>query len=113
MGEGGNNATWSSSITANGSTLSVASMVVTTGALTVNNAPTATQINGYNAQGSSSSDRVIATSPTGVTGNAIQLRLVNNTGAALSGVKVGYDIRRYTVATTANELPGYQLFLQH
>ena len=110
MGEGGNNATWSSSITANGSTLSVASMVATTGALTVNNAPTATQINGYNAQGSSSSDRVIATSPTGVTGNAIQLRLVNNTGATLTGIQVGYDIRRYTAASTANELPGYQLF---
>ena len=107
----GTNATWSTSIPASG-TNSVASMAVSTAGttLTVNNAPTATNNNGYNAQGASSSDRVLATSPTSYAGAIIQLRLTNNTGSPLNSINVGYDIRRYTVATTANELPGYWLF---
>lgn len=102
--------TWSTSIPGNG-TNSVASMVVTTGDLTVNDNPTATRNNGYNATGpGGTSDRLIATSPTGFTGAAIQLSLNNVTGGALSSVQLSYDIHRFTTVSAVNELPGYWLF---
>jgi hypothetical protein len=106
------NSTWTDSIPiiANGATGSVASMVAAAGALTVNNAPTANQNNGYNAQGSSSTDRVIATAPTSVSGMAIQWQLSNTGASIITALRIGYDIRRYTAPASANELPGYQLF---
>jgi hypothetical protein len=112
-GDGGDHTTWSTSIPGTGS-LSVASMIATTSALTVKTAPTATNINGYNAAVSSgtAADRVLATSPTGVTGAAIQLTLANNTGASFSSLTVGYDTVRFTSvsASKVEELPGYWLF---
>ncbi len=106
------NSTWTDSIpiAANGATGSVASMVAAAGALTVNNAPTANQNNGYNAQGSTSTDREIATAPTSVSGMAIQWQLSNTGASIITALRIGYDIRRYTAPATANELPGYQLF---
>jgi len=106
------NSTWTDSIpiAANGATGSVASMVAAAGALTVNNAPTANQNNGYNAQGSTSTDRVIATAPTSVSGMAIQWQLSNTGASIITALRIGYDIRRYTAPASANELPGYQLF---
>jgi PEP-CTERM motif len=108
---GTSNLTWQTSIPANG-TNSVASMIATAGALTATSAPTATNNNGYNAAFSTSltSDRVLATSPTTVSGAAIELSLTNGVGADLSSIVVSYDTRRFTSVTTANELPGYQLF---
>src|SRR5262249_29222143 len=65
----------------------------------------------YNlALSTSTTDRCLGSSPTGVAGEIFQLRLVNNTGGSLSGVKINYDIRRFTSVSTANELPGYWLF---
>jgi hypothetical protein len=105
---GTSNSTWTSSIPAAG----VAAMVTTAGALTATNAPTATNNNGYNAAATAGTpgDRVLATSPTTVSGSALQLTLSNDTGALLSGLNISYDTVRFTTATTANELPGYWLF---
>ncbi len=104
----GSNTTWTNSVPI--SSAGVATMVATTGSLTASSTPATTNSNGFNAQGASSADRVLATSPTGVAGVAIQLQLTNSTGTPLSTLKIGYDIRRFTAAGTANELPGYWLF---
>lgn len=111
---GTTNSTWNSSIDPAG----VAAMLPAASALTAVFTPSGTNINGFNAALSTSAtaDRVLATSPTTVSGAALQLTLTNNTGVALGGLGLGYDTVRYTVATntsgvaTANELPGYQLF---
>jgi hypothetical protein len=105
------NTTWTDAIAINGTgTNSVAVMLATTGVLTLNDAPSANNVNGYNAMGATTTDRVLATAPTGVNGVAIQLQLTNNSPAAIGTVQLGYDIRRYTAVATANELPGYWLF---
>jgi hypothetical protein len=67
---------------------------------------------GYNAASSATAtDRALGTSPTGTNGTALELVLTNNTGAALDGVNVGYDIRRLQVGSGGpDELPGYWLF---
>jgi MYXO-CTERM domain-containing protein len=108
---GTSNSTWTSAITANGSN-SVASMVATTGALTATSAPTTTANNGFNAarQPGATADRVLATSPTTVSGGALQLALVNTTGHAFDQLLLGYDTVRFTAVSSANELPGYQMF---
>ena len=114
VGEGGSNSTWTNTtgITANGTTLSVASMVATSSNLTASAAPTATNNNGYNAANpNNASDRILATSPTSIDGAAINLSLTNTTGAALSTLSLGYDIQRFTAVATTNELPGYQIFV--
>lgn len=114
VGEGGSNSTWTNTtgITANGTTLSVASMVATSGNLTASAAPTATNNNGYNAANpNNANDRILATSPTSIDGGAINLSLTNTTGAALSTLSLGYDVQRFTSVATANELPGYQVFV--
>jgi hypothetical protein len=104
---GTSNATWTSTIPASG----VAALVATSGALTASSNPTATN-NGYNAAFSTSltTDRLLAASPTTVSGAAIELRLSNDSGASLSDLLVSYETRRFTAASTANELPGYWLF---
>ena len=105
---GTSNSTWTSSIPGTG----VAALVLVTAPLTASSAPTATNVNGYNAAASAGTpvDRVLATSPTSVSGSALQLSLSNNTGAALPGLAIGFDTVRFTAVTTANELPGYWLF---
>lgn len=107
-GSGTTNATWTTTVTGSG----VAAMVAAATPLTAATAPSTSSgsNNGYNAQGTSSSDRVLATSPTSVAGSALQLSLTNNAGAAFSSITIGYDTRRYTAVATANELPGYWLF---
>ena len=94
---GTSNSTWSSSIAANG-TNSVASMVATSGALTATAAPSGTNNNGFNAalSASNTADRVLATSPTSIAGDALQLTLLNNTGSSFSSLLVGYDTVRFT-----------------
>ncbi len=65
---------------------------------------------GYNyALPAATGDRAIGTSPTGGRGVVWQLALTNSTGAAISAIRVRYDIRRFT-APAANQLPGYWLF---
>jgi hypothetical protein len=104
------NSTWVSSIPANGAN-SVASMVNAAGALTASSAPTATNNNGYNAAApGNTANRMLATSPTSVSGMALQLSLNNNSAGYITRLKVGYDIQRFTAPATANELPGYWLF---
>jgi hypothetical protein len=117
-GESGtSHSTWTSSILANGSSGSVASMVLNTTGLSASNAPSSTNNNGFNAEAvtatgalAGTSDRVIATSPTGIDGSAWQLTLTNNTGAALSSLNVSYDIDRLNSPSQTEELPGYELF---
>jgi hypothetical protein len=80
--------------------------------LTAVTTPAATNNNGFNAALSTAaiSDRVLATSPTTVSGAALQLRLNNATGGALGGLSISFDTVRYNATSTANELPGYWLF---
>jgi hypothetical protein len=105
---GTSNTTWTSTIPGSG----VGSLIATSGSLAVATTPTTTNNNGYNAAASASatSDRVIATAPTTVSGAAIQLTLTNGTGAALNGLNLSYDTVRYSPAGSNNELPGYWLF---
>jgi hypothetical protein len=71
---------------------------------------------------SSSTDRCLGSSPTGIAGIELQLSLRNDTGSSLASLTIGYDIRRFR--TTANnntgysgpnvgleEFPGYSLFV--
>jgi len=108
---GTSNGTWSNStgITAAG----VAAMIANTAAMTVTTTPTTANNNGYNAAASAATtgDRVLATSPTGISGVALDLTLTNNTGAAISALGFSYDIIRYNAVSSANELPGYQVFV--
>ncbi|WP_422015193.1 PEP-CTERM sorting domain-containing protein [Roseateles sp.] len=108
---GTTNATWTNTIPGNGAN-SVASMVATSGSLTVTTAPSGTNNNGFNAalSAAATADRVLATSPTTVTGTALQLSLTNTTGASFSALTIGFDTVRFTSVTTDNELPGYWLF---
>lgn len=105
---GTTNATWTDTIPI--TSAGVAAMVATSGTLTVAATPSAANVNGFNAQGTSSTDRVLATSPTGVSGVAIQWQVTNSSSNAITGIRVGYDTRRYNAVATANELPGYWLF---
>ena len=91
---------------------SVASMVQSTTPLAVATAPTGNNNNSYNAAVSTATitDRILATAPTTISGVALQLMLTNETGFAFDALNVSYDIVRFTAASTANELPGYQLF---
>jgi len=107
----GSNASWTDSIAIPGTgTTSVATMVAAATPLTVNDAPSTTNNNGYNAKGASSTDRVLATSPTSNAGTAIQWQVANTGTSTITSVRIGYDIRRYAAVGTANELPGYWLF---
>lgn len=66
---------------------------------------------GYNfALPGSTSDRSLGTSPTTGQGVVLQLSLTNPTGAPLSSLRMGYDIRRFAAGGSTNELPGYWLF---
>jgi|GEM_PF-547730 len=111
LANSGTNATWTDSIpiAATGTT-SVATMVAASAGLTANNAPSTTNNSGYNAQGTSSTDRVLTTAPTSIAGGAIQWQVTNTSTATLTGLRIGYDTRRFTAASAVNELPGYWLF---
>ena len=102
---GGSNTTWASSIT-------LGTMVNAAGALTATPTPSGTNNNGFNAAASAgdTTDRVLASSPTGNAGTAFDLLLTNNSGGPLDSLRIAYAIRRYTSASTAGELPGYWLF---
>lgn len=114
IGESGTaNNTWTNAIgiVANGAAGSVASMIAAPGALTVATPPSGNNNNGFNAAlASAAADRILATAPTTVSGTSLELTLSNDTGFDFDAVNVGYDIVRFTSASTANELPGYRLF---
>lgn len=118
---GDSHSTWTSSITANGSTHSVAAM--TSAGTTLKSALFTSAITssikdakGYNIAQTGTTDRVLATSPTGIDGSAIQLTLTNNTAATINNLNVSYDIVKFyggkqqDTAPYHEELPGYQLF---
>ncbi len=113
----GTNGTWAASIPASGAN-SVATMAATTAGtvLAATTTPAANNTNGFNAAraAAATSDRVLATAPTGIAGAFLQLQLTNDSGVALpagSPLTVSFDIIRYTAVGTANELPGYWLFI--
>ena len=72
------------------------------------------------AHAATSTDRTLATSPTGNDGVALQLTLTNNTGDAINALQISYDIDKFYDGTLQSsttsglplgeELPGYQLF---
>lgn len=96
---------------ASSTTGSIGQMTLNSSALTASNTPTANANNGYNAGApGDTADRLLASAPTSIGGAAFQLSLTNNTGTALAGINISYDIRRFTTNTGANELPGYWLF---
>ncbi len=108
------NTTWTTTIPTTGAG-SVPTMIAAVTPLTASSAPTANNNNGYNAQGASSADRVLATAPTTGAGSAIELTLTNTSGSAISTIAISYDTRRFTqglvsATPTNNELPGYWLF---
>jgi hypothetical protein len=109
------NSTWTNAtgIPANG-TNSVASIAVTAASTTLvtTTTPTGNQNNGYNAAASAgaTSDRVIATAPSSVTGSGIQAAFTNATGTALTSLTIAFDTVRFN-APTANQLPGYWVFI--
>ena len=59
-----------------------------------------TNNNGFNAalSASNTADRVLATSPTSISGDALQLTLRNSTGGSFSSLLVSYDTVRFTTA---------------
>lgn len=74
--------------------------------------PGTSNTRGFNiASPTLASDRSLGSSPTGGAGIILQLRLTNNTGAPVSSILIGYDIRRLTAPSTTEALPGYRLFV--
>ena len=65
----------------------------------------------YNYADANTSNRSLGTSPTSGAGNILQLILTNKTGSSLSNLQLSYDIRRFANATSAESIPGYQLFV--
>ena len=115
----GSNATWTNAtgIPASG-TNSMASTPATTAStvLAATTTPAGNNNNAFNAAASAgaTADRVLATAPTTVAGSIAQLQIANNTGSDLLGgaqLTISFDTIRYTAAASANELPGYQVFI--
>jgi Calcineurin-like phosphoesterase/Bacterial Ig domain/Purple acid Phosphatase, N-terminal domain len=104
---GGGNSTWTTTIPSSGVGGGTVNAVLT--ASTVFSGTSNTS--GWNyALPSSSLDRALGTSPTSGQGLVLQLALTNDTGSAIGAIRLRYDIRRFTVASAANQLPGYWLF---
>jgi hypothetical protein len=111
---GGANNTWTTSIPTTG-TPSAATAGTASTTLIVNSAAAtggvSSNVSVYNmALAASTTDRCLGTSPTTGAGMILQLTLTNTTSSGISGLDIGYDTRRFTVAGTVNELPGYWLF---
>jgi hypothetical protein len=107
-----NNNTWTN---ATGITVSdVTAMVQSTTALTAITTPSGNNNSGWNAARSAAltADRVVATAPTTNAGTGLQLLLTNSTSSSFNQFLVSYDTVRYTAASTAGDLPGYQMFAQ-
>lgn len=102
--------TWQSEISAAG----VASMVAASSSLSVrssNFSSSSTNNPGYNAfLPGNTSDRLLATSPTGIAGTALQLTLQNDSNHGFSRLAVSYDIQRFRTVASVEELPGYGVF---
>lgn len=105
----GSNSTWTNSIPI--SSALIATMTANTSGLTASNAPTANANNGYNAGAPGTpANRMLGSAPTTVAGMAFQLELTNTTASPITALEIGYDIQRFTAASSVNELPGYWLF---
>lgn len=109
---GGGSGTWTSSIPASGSLSVGGGTTATSPVLTAATAFTATSATkGYNyALTTSTADRALGLSPTSVQGSALQLSVTNTTGSPLTTIYTGFQIRRFTVGSSTNELPGYWFF---
>ncbi|SKB01648.1 Calcineurin-like phosphoesterase [Prosthecobacter debontii] len=106
---GGTNSTWTNTTGIPVSEMGAGSVSTTLSATTSYTGTS--NSNGYNyALSGSTSDRALGLSPTSGRGSALQLTLQNTTGADIPYFRIGYDMRRFTTASTANELPGYWLF---
>jgi predicted MPP superfamily phosphohydrolase len=106
----GTNATWTNATGIPASALTGA--FTDSAGLTAATTPSGTNNNGFNAAraAATTSDRVLATSPTTNAGGVIDLALVNDSGADITAISISYDIVRFTSVSSANELPGYRLF---
>jgi hypothetical protein len=112
---GGDKDSWLTSIPNSGAP-SAASAGTANTTLTVQsdaaNATGTSNTSGFNyALSGSTSDRSLGFSPTSGSGLILQLRLTNNTSAAISAIRVGYGIRRFRNASSAEVMPGYRLFV--
>jgi len=109
---GGNNDSWFSTIPASGSPSAASSGTVNNSLIVATNSFSgSSNTRAYNYSGSTSSNRALGTSPTSGAGNILQLRLLNSTGAAIQSLNIAYDIRRFATASSADEIPGYYLFI--
>ncbi|MCW0220096.1 MAG: Ig-like domain-containing protein, partial [Prosthecobacter sp.] len=109
------NSTWTNTngiiAGANSVANSVGTMVLSTANLSLSSAPTSNAVNGYNAGApGNSANRMLASAPTSTNGMGFQLELTNKSGLPISNLEISYDIQRFTAPSSANELPGYQLF---
>jgi len=106
----GGNSTWTAAIPITQTGVAM----TTVSPLTLNDAPSANNNNGYNALGASglAGDRLIATAPTGNAGVAIQSQpFLNDSGGNLLSFDISYDIKRFNAPTAGvEELPGFWLF---
>lgn len=104
---GGGNSSWTTSIPATDAGLGTANATLTASTSTTASSNTA----GYNyAASASTADRCLGSSPTSGRGVAWQLSLTNTAASSIGEVELGYHTRRFTAASTANELPGYRVF---
>ena len=113
-GLGGSNTSWVTSIPVTGAPSAVTGGTANTTLIASTTIPASTassNTTGYNfALAASPTDRALGSSPTSGAGIVLQLTLSNTTAAGITALNIGYDIRRFTVVSTANELPGYRLF---
>jgi len=109
---GGNASSWTTDIPATGSPSAASSGSLNNSLIVATNTFTGTSnTRAFNYSDANSSDRALGTSPTSGAGNILQLILNNNTGIALSTLQLGYSIRRFANATSAESIPGYRLFV--
>jgi len=109
---GGTASSWTTSIPASGSPSAASSGTVNNSLIVATNTFTGTSnTRAFNYSDANSSDRALGTSPTSGAGNILQLILNNNTGIAVSTLQLGYSIRRFANATSAETIPGYRLFV--
>ena len=108
---GGDNNTWGASIPASGAQSAASAGTLNNTLIVSTGTGVSSNTQGYNFGASANSNRALGTSPTSDAGNILELLVTNTTGSSLSTFSLSYDVRRFTSATTANELPGYWVFV--
>lgn len=106
----GSNTTWASTIPATSVSGGTANATLIQ-ATTFNTTSTKSATQGYNfALSTVTSDRALGTSPATTQGVALQWSVTNTGSTAITAIRLGYETRRFTLASTANELPGYWVY---